>query len=455
MMRQETMRQWERIILVLALAGIGALATRLVDFVPNPGLYMPPDDMGTDYRVGFLWAATLWLSLLVWPMRPTDKRALLYVWLIKVMVVLGAMLLVESHYKDSDSYIYFAVPRRDGFQWPGFAFGDGTTNILSLSWLHHQIIPNSYHAMKVSFAMVGLIAVYVLYRAAMRFLGREDIRVLYLLALFPGILFWSSIVGKDPVMLLGIGLYVYGVVGLGTHRSPDLRRRLVYAILVAAGLVLASLIRVWLGPILLAPLAVFVLCGVRNIFARALVVVIVAGAFDRAMALSNDAFNVETSEDLVERADHISHTTAQGSWDQGGSSQAVTRFQDLWSMTKFVPVGAFTALFRPLPGEVLNPFGLLAGLENLVLLALLLRAIKRATWRDMKQPLVLWATTLILVWSVVYGFASTQNLGTAVRWKLQVLPLLVGLLCYLGRRRSREAANVLVRPPPSMRPVQA
>jgi membrane associated rhomboid family serine protease len=104
-------------------------------------------------------------------------------------------------------------------------------------------------------------------------------------------------------------------------------------------------------------------------------------------------------------------------------------------MVKFAPLGAFTALFRPLPGEVLNPFGLLAGLESLVLLALLLRASRRAKWKEFKQPLILWASTLILIWAVVYGFASIQNLGTAVRWKLQVLPLLVGLLCYLGRRR--------------------
>jgi membrane associated rhomboid family serine protease len=427
-------RRWEQIVLALLFAGTGMLVLQLVDLVPSLGHYIPQDDVAIDYRVGFFWAVALWLSLLFWPIPNTDKRVLLWIWPLKMVVALGAMLLVESHYKENDSFMYFAMPRRDGFRWLGFVFGEGTSNIVSLSWLHQQIIPDSYHAMKPSFAMVGLIAIYVLYRASVRFLGREEIRVLYLLALFPSVLFWSSIIGKDPVMLLGISLYIYGVVGIYTHRRPDLRR-LAYGVSVAAGVTLASLVRVWLGPILLAPLAVFVLFAMRSLFAKILVVVMVAGAFAGTISLASDTFNIETREDLVERADYISHTAARGSASEGGSSLSVTRFQDFRSMAMFVPVGAFTALFRPLPGELLTPFGLLASFENLGLLALLLRAIKRTRWKDIKQPLILWAITVILVWSVVYGFASTQNLGAGVRWKLQILPLLVGLLCYLGRRR--------------------
>ena len=438
-----TAQRWEPIVLAFLLAGTGMLAVLSVDgFVPPLGTHdglghhyrIPQDDMASDFRVGFLWAVALWLSLLVWPVRFADKRALLHIWLVKLLVVLGAIVVMERQYDGQDAFFYFGQPQREGFRWPGFTFGDGTSNILSLSWLHQQVMPACYHAMRVSFAMVGLIAIYVFYRAAVRFLGREDIRVLYLLALFPGILFWSSILGKDPVILLGISLYVYGVVGVHTHRRADFKR-FAYIVSLAAGIALASLIRVWLGPILVAPLIVFVLFGVRNVLVRVLMVMVVAGAFARVISLTNETFNVESREDLIERTDDVSHRWSGGTEAAGGSSLSVTRFQDLGSMVKFAPLGAFTALFRPLPGEVLNPFGLLAGLESLVLLALLLRASRRAKWKEFKQPLILWASTLILIWAVVYGFASIQNLGTAVRWKLQVLPLLVGLLCYLGRRR--------------------
>jgi len=62
--------------------------------------------------------------------------------------------------------------------------------------------------------MVGFIAMYIFYRTAVIFLHHEDKRLFYTLALFPSIVFFSSILGKDPIVLLGIALYVYGVVGI-------------------------------------------------------------------------------------------------------------------------------------------------------------------------------------------------------------------------------------------------
>ena len=451
-------RPWERIVPLFLLAGTGLLIMLWVDnVVPALGHGIPEDDVATDYKVAFVWAIALWLVLLAWPLRSSDKRALVHIWLIKVAVSLGAMLFVENHYEGVDAFMYFGLPRRYDFQWPGFAFGEGTANVLSLSWLHQQILPNSYHAVKISFAMVGLVAIYLFYRTAVRCVDREDVRVLYLLALCPSILYWSSIFGKDPVILLGIALYVYGVVGIYTHSRVDLKG-LAFAITLMAGVALASLFRVWLGPILLAPLVVFALFAVRHTVARVFMVIVVAWAFTQAIAKSGDlvaekvgeqtggATNIATTADLVETIDHIAHSGALGSASEGGSSQAVARFHNVWSMAKFAPLGAFTALFRPLPGEVLNPFGLLAGLENVVLLALVVRAMRRATWTEVRQPLILWVITLLVVWSVIYGFASTQNLGAAVRWKLQVLPLLLGLVCYLGRRRSGQGGNALIRP---------
>src|SRR2546425_3318194 len=104
------------------------------------------------------------------------------------------------------------------------------------------------HALKMSCAMLGLLAVYVFYRAAQLYLGRPDRRVLYVLAFVPSILFWSSILGKDPLVLLGVALYTYGFVGW--YRL----RRLRYVVVLLLGVMLAAAMRAWLAPILLAPL---------------------------------------------------------------------------------------------------------------------------------------------------------------------------------------------------------
>jgi uncharacterized membrane protein len=71
-------------------------------------------------------------------------------------------------------------------------------------------------------------------------------------------------------------------------------------------------------------------------------------------------------------------------------------------------------------------FGKLASLKNSVVLIILLLVIKRMRWSELKEPIVLWAILLMIIWATIYGFVSSQNLGTAVRYRLQTLPVLLG-----------------------------
>ena len=105
-------------------------------------------------------------------------------------------------------------------------------------------------------------------------------------------------------------------------------------------------------------------------------------------------------------------------------------------MVAFLPLGIFTTLFRPLPGEVLNAFGFFASLENTVTLSLLWMAVIRTRWQELKEPVVMWAGLFIITWSTIYAFVSSYNLGTASRYRLQILPVMICLLFYLSRRRS-------------------
>jgi hypothetical protein len=48
---------------------------------------------------------------------------------------------------------------------------------------------------------------------------------------------------------------------------------------------------------------------------------------------------------------------------------------------------------------------------------------------------VLWAVLLVVIWASLYGPISYQNLGAAVRFRLQVLPVELLILLYLARPR--------------------
>lgn len=394
------------------------------------GRNVPDADLNSGYlsAVGVAIALGAFFALL--PNEEKDRLALLTVWSLKVAVTLGVMLFYEDHYYLLDSYVYYSVVQSGLLQGAAFSFGDGTGNTISIVWLMFQAVPDSFHALKVLFSGVGLAGVFIIYRASALLLGGSDLRVFYGFALFPSILFWSSIIGKDPVVLFGIGLYIFGVVGWYTTGANR------YLIPLATGVLVAILIRLWLGPVLLAPLLVQSLMAEQRIERRLIygfgAVVLLIFAATQVLEM----FDVESQADLLAVVD----TTAQGfSEVDGGSSQEINRdLSNIPSLVGFMPLAIFTTLFRPLPGEVNNVFGVFAGLESAALLAMSVVAAWRVKRQDLRDPIVQWAIFYVILWTLMYSFVSYGNLGTAVRYRLQVLPVLLGLVLFLGRRRERD-----------------
>lgn len=405
---------------------IGIAAPLFLDKVATLGVHIPQPDIRADYVFAVLWATALWVSILAWPVTLRDKWGLLWIWGVKSFVItLGFMLFYEANYSAIDAYGYFAESTQSDFPFNVGIIGAGTENIKALAWLHTQIFPDSYHALKVSFSMVGLIGVYIFYRAWVMFLGREDIRALYFTALFPSILFWSSTLGKEPVILLGIAFYTYGVVGW--YRLKRIR----YLLITSLGIMVSILIRFWMGPILIVPLCILFLLQRKNLLLKVVLTVSVFAAFFLSMVQLTQfkqMLGIKTVQDILETIQIVFNGRSEG-----GSAQEVVEFTSIGNVLAFVPIGALTALFRPLPGEVLNPLGLLAGFENLLLVILCILAMMRSSIRKIQEPLVVWGISLVVIWATVYGFLSYQNFGTAMRLKLQILPILLGLLLYLVR----------------------
>jgi len=407
---------------------------RYLDLVSVFGHYIPQGDLPTDYLKGVVWSFALGLSILLWPVSRANKRSLLAAWGAKIAVTLGVMLLYESLY-GLDAYMYFDQSNKGAFSLAEFslvAADAGTKNIINIASLNNVLVPNSYHALKVSFAMIGLVGVYLFYRSAVTFLGREERRIFYLIAFFPGIFFWSSILGKEPVVFFAISLYVYGII------NWHVQRRYRNFLPMAAGIALGMLIRIWLGPIMVIPAGLLFFKSCRNLPAKAALVVISLALLSLTAGPMLERFKIQAFEDVLSAADK---TTQGFVTTEGGSTQQLN--VDLTSPAgalKFLPVAAFTALFRPLPGEVMNPFGLLAGIESAILLTLLIKACRRTRLKELADPLTLWAVSFVAIWALVNGIVSSTNFGVGVRYKLQVLPVLLGVLLHLSRKREQAAA---------------
>lgn len=384
--------------------------------------------VGLDYAAAGFVALVLALLLVVLPIDDHDKRYLVLIWIAKSIVTLLAIPIYEAHYLTLDARMYFAIGHLGASAIPPFAVGNGTSVVI---WLIHwatRIIPAYFHLLEVLWSFAGLLAIYTFYRGWRWLVWWLDSRLLLWLGLFPSILFWSSILGKDPPVLLGIGLYFYGIAKWTATRQLGLLW------VAVTGVVLAAAIRPWLAVILVVPLLVFPFLRHSGSVRRRLTEL---GVLGLAVALAAwvflDRFGVAGIGDLIRVSNVLSH-----GWAHGGSAVQLTQFHHLASMLAFVPTGIFAALFMPLPGQVNNIFGFASGIIDVILLLLTVVAIGRTRLKTVQVPWVAWAILLVLVWASMYGFASSQNLGTAVRFRLQILPVLWPLLLVLASSRARR-----------------
>ena len=185
-------------------------------------------------------------------------------------------------------------------------------------------------------------------------------------------------------------------------------------------------------PILLIPMFIFIFSKKLNFLVRTILMILVllfsVKFFHYAQA--SPGLRMATQQDFLDKASLIANRNARG-----GSAIKPVIYNSLGDVIKFLPIGIFTALYRPLPGDISNLFGIAASFEGVLLLGLTFRAIKRTSWSDFKNPLLLWITLVVLCWALIYAFAS-QNLGTLMRWRLQIFPVFQILLLYLGRVRT-------------------
>lgn len=426
--------------------GCSLIVLQLSFFVPEHifnmmefGRSLWKEDLSLDYVIALIWALALSFLVPFFVQRPNERYALLMLWIAKCVVTLFFALYYERFYPHFDARSFFINGLNLEEPLQQFRFGLGTTNVVALVSLLNEKLPvfGSYHGLKVIFSFFGFLGVWFTYLGICKLLERRNIVWLLAVGFFPSILFWSSILGKDPIQYFGIALCFYG---FASWLKNDRSLRALLSI--ALGLIISMSIRIWAGPILIAPFLLALLWQtlVQKKFSFAslglLTISLIAAllAFDA----TRQRFKVEALSEVVEATNDVSR-----GWQHGGSAQQVPEFHGYADMLSFAPKGMIAALFRPLPGEINNPFGLLAGLENLLILILFMLG----TWKMLQSfnqaNIKIWLYGTILFWALVYGFISYQNLGSAARFRLQILPFVIGfLIVFYLERFSRNTKPV-------------
>ena len=284
--------------------------------------------------------------------------------------------------------------------------------------------------------------------AAIAVPGLAARRYAWLCVLFPSVVYWPASIGKESMLMLGLGVATLGIATMLTHGRwvPSIA-------MIVAGLGFTALVRphiagIWVAgafPALVVallrrsrPSGGAVAAPGANRFGVAVVLVLAAVGLAVISSvtirfLAPDAEERSTTDSLTQI---LESTTART--DEGGSSFVPP---SLGNPTAW-PYASVRTLTRPLLPEVRNPVEFLTAAETTALLGLLVvnrRRLYNIPRLLVTSPYVTFVVTTIFLTGLAYS--SFANLGLLARQKSLIFPFMLLLACVPERpwRRTWKA----------------
>lgn len=252
-------------------------------------------------------------------------------------------------------------------------------------------------------------------------LGQPTFNRVYLLLFLPGLHFWTSAIGKDAPVFLGVAMCTWAAFRLRTRY-----------IAFGAGLVIALVVRPHITLIALIALALTALLG-RNtgLLTRvALFGVTVIGVISIS-GLVSSSFNGLNLSSKDEMSDFI-ESKSSVSEESGG---------DVSIMGASFPVKLISLLFRPFFIDATGMLGYIASLENVVLLVIILTLLWRfrTSLQVVRGAMFARFAFIFFVMLTLLLAMVNYNVGLGLRQKMMMMPaLLVFLAALLAVRAVRQ-----------------
>ncbi len=288
------------------------------------------------------------------------------------------------------------------------------------------------------FSLVGIMAMYRMMRRAVW----ENRQWLFAgLFLFPSLMFWTSGILKEGVLILGMGLLLYGL-HLYLRTGNRIRSSLLYLLI---GLMVMLLVKIYVLILLLPGLLSLILAkrSSKNILVKFAVTHLVYFLIVFNLHHLLTAFN---AVELLHEKQHHSVVFAQ--YMQSRSIIYPPAIEpSVASIIRQLPAAVFSALKHPMITQAHNPFAFLAAIENLVFIGCLVLSLvfARKIKREWLGLFMLALSFAVLLYALI-GFTTTTA-GSLVRYKVPALPFLILIITMLNDRRkmcrmfgSRKAA---------------
>ncbi len=343
-----------------------------------------------------------------------------------------------SVYDRSDATNYDTYGRRWATDYlshgalPGVKSWSGTNFIRLLTAELYNILPASEFAAFIVFSWLSFVGLILFWRAFRRVYPNGERKYFYLVMFAPSMVYWPSSLGKEAIVILGLGAATYGFARCLTKAVIS------GTAFVAAGIVLVTYVRAHVALVLLIGMFFAVMLRKRPKgqligTVATLLVFVVVGLYVGRQANSYFKTDVSNTSDVSSQfSDAVSRT------HQGGSEFNPV---PIHSPADF-PYAAITVLFRPFPWESGSIQELLTSFESLVYAGVLITGAKRLAGRVRRdQPIALYAFGTTVVFIIV--FSNFANFGILARQRTQVLPFLFMLLCVPERPKKDRYTPIM------------
>ncbi len=424
-----------------------------------------------DIVMGVVWGLVILVGVALSSCRSPGRSLIFLGLLAKLVASVAYCMYIVFIYRGGDTLGYHAA----GIEYAGLIredLGSGlryflstcpfftlacssTARLSNFTGLIHLVTFDSFIASSLIFALIGFWGQYLVYRTFVERYPAPHLRAWWRAGIlfFPTLTFWSAGILKDTLGILGLGVTLWGA-----HRLAR-RSSLGSLVLVAVGMYVLLLFRIQVVPVLLIALAPFVLARAhsadpsQNISVRrrrlprlirvgllpaSVLGILLVGRIQPSYSFARLPVTLVTQSSVYETI-------------EGVTTRPIITDPSWQSLVRAAPRAMFVALYRPLIGEGNGPAGLLAGIENTLLLLFSLRAVvllvkhPSALPRAWRAPLFLTCLVFVGVFGIAVA-ASTPNLGTISRYRIPLIPFLIGILTIfeaqfleLRKRRLRGA----------------
>ncbi len=279
----------------------------------------------------------------------------------------------------------------------------------------------SFHVHSIFFNFLSFVGLIGVYRAFKPFLFSRKEWLIAVVFCLPSVLFWSSSVLKESILLLLIGVLCFQL--MTSKKREGLNLKSLSLILVA--IFFLSLLKFYVVAAITVPLVAF-LINLLTQTKKVLFVYLVTLFCFSLLFFNSSLVNILVlkQQDFL---DLVSNTKAASSYE-------IPLLQaDFFSILKAVPTGILNCFIRPIPSSSLSIMAIPAIVENIIILLgiglIIPQLLKRENWKVEHLNGLMFILFFISILFAIIGI-TTPVAGALVRYKVAALPFLGIIILY-------------------------